>query len=98
MYQLIRPALFALDSERIHHWTLAALAAASPLVRTTHASRMPDCPVRVMGLDLPNPVGLAAGLDKDGVAIDGLAALGFGFLEIGTVTPVPQPGNPRTRF
>ena len=59
---------------------------------------VPDCPVDVMGLKFPNPVGLAAGLDKNGDHIDGLAALGFGFLEIGTITPRPQPGNPRPRL
>src|SRR6266699_5016984 len=62
------------------------------------ASRAPSVPVRVMGLDFPNPVGLAAGLDKDGSHIDGLGSLGFGFLEIGAVTPRAQPGNAKPRL
>lgn len=98
MYRIARPALFALDAERAHEITLAALARSAPLTRALYAERVPDAPVEVMGLRFPNPVGLAAGLDKDGCCIDGLAALGFGFLEIGTVTPRPQPGNPRPRL
>jgi dihydroorotate dehydrogenase len=62
------------------------------------AKRLPDSPRKVMGLTFPNPVGLAAGLDKDGACIDGLGALGFGFIEVGTVTPRAQPGNPRPRI
>lgn len=98
MYRIVRPVLFALDSERAHHLTLAALARSVPLNRAVYKRRVPDLPVEVMGLRFPNPVGLAAGLDKDGACIDGLAALGFGFLEVGTVTPRPQPGNPRPRL
>jgi len=92
-YALARPLLFALDPETAHHLALktsglAALFAAKP----------PACPVRAMGLDFPNPVGLAAGLDKQAEYVDALAALGFGFLELGGVTPRPQPGNPRPRM
>lgn len=98
MYRIVRPALFALDSERAHELTLAALARGARLNRAVYAGRVPALPVEAMGLRFPNPVGLAAGLDKDGACIDGLAALGFGFLEVGTVTPRPQPGNPRPRL
>ncbi|MFA6971534.1 MAG: quinone-dependent dihydroorotate dehydrogenase [Gallionella sp.] len=99
MYSLLRPALFQLDPETAHHLTLNGLKAAyslglSGLLRPSVA----DDPRNVMGLNFPNPVGLAAGLDKNGECIDGLAALGFGFIEIGTITPLPQPGNPRPRL
>ncbi|MCB1907556.1 MAG: quinone-dependent dihydroorotate dehydrogenase [Rhodocyclaceae bacterium] len=96
MYSLIRPLLFATDPERVHHWTIAALRAAGDLLPAGHP--LAATPATVMGIDFPNRVGLAAGLDKNGEAIDGLARLGFGFLEIGTVTPRPQPGNPRPRM
>ena len=99
MYPLLRPLLFTLDPETAHHVTLDGL-------NTTHrlgllpllAKRPADNPVQAMGLTFPNPVGLAAGLDKNGAYIDALAALGFGFVEIGTVTPRPQPGNPQPRL
>ena len=99
LYSLIRSALFKLEPETAHHLTLAGLRSLSRLgalnpFRQSSAGR----PVSVMGLHFPNPVGLAAGLDKDGECIDGLAALGFGFIEIGTVTPRPQPGNPKPRL
>ncbi|MES2058229.1 MAG: quinone-dependent dihydroorotate dehydrogenase [Pseudomonadota bacterium] len=96
LFPLIRPALFALDAERAHGLTIAMLAAwggrgaphhADPILRTT-----------VAGLDFANPVGLAAGVDKDGRAIDGFFGQGFGSVEIGTLTPLPQPGNPRPRI
>jgi dihydroorotate dehydrogenase len=96
-YTLIRPALFALDPEIAHDLTIKALSTAGSLVGLG-CSKPEGRPVEVMGLKFPNPVGLAAGLDKNGEAIDGLAALGFGFIEIGTVTPRPQPGNPRPRM
>ena len=89
--------LFRLDAETAHHWTLAALKAAQRL-HLLHAPGVSAAPRQVMGLSFPNPVGLAAGLDKNGEYIDALAALGFGFIEIGTVTPRPQPGNPRPRL
>ena len=91
-YGLIKPLLFAMDAERAHRLTLTGvrlgLAGGRPL---------PANPVRLGDLALPNPVGLAAGFDKDGEAIDGLLRLGFGFVEIGGVTPLPQPGNDRPR-
>jgi dihydroorotate dehydrogenase len=96
LYSLARPALFALDAERAHHLTLPNLQRAAKLGLVPHC-RIDD-PVRVMGLDFPNRVGLAAGLDKDGAYIDGLASLGFGFIEVGTVTPRPQAGNPTPRL
>ncbi|HUK04418.1 MAG TPA: quinone-dependent dihydroorotate dehydrogenase [Burkholderiales bacterium] len=92
LYALARPLLFALDPETAHRLTLRLSGLAALL-----APRPPACPVRAMGLDFPNPVGLAAGLDKDAEHADALAALGFGFLELGGVTPRPQPGNPRPR-
>jgi dihydroorotate dehydrogenase len=92
-YSLARPLLFALDPETAHNAALkfSGIAALfTPLA--------PPCPVRAMGIDFPNPVGLAAGLDKHAEHVDALAALGFGFLELGGVTPRPQPGNPRPRL
>jgi len=93
LYSLARPFLFALDPETAHDLALrfSGLAAA-------FAGKPPACPVRAMGLDFANPVGLAAGLDKHAEHVDALAALGFGFLELGGVTPRPQPGNPRPRL
>ena len=99
MFQLIRPALFALDPETAHHATLDALRTAHCLGTLPFLVKCPASdPRTVMGLTFPNPVGLAAGLDKNGGYIDPLAALGFGFIEIGTVTPRPQPGNPKPRL
>jgi dihydroorotate dehydrogenase len=99
MYSLLNPLLFRLEPETAHHATLDALAKAHRCgLLSLVAARIPDDPRTVMGLTFPNPVGLAAGLDKDGAYIDALAALGFGFIEIGTVTPLPQPGNPRPRL
>jgi dihydroorotate dehydrogenase len=98
MYGLLRPLLFTLDAEQAHHLTLGSLR----LLRGLGLPRVPafpeGCARQVMGVQFPTPVGLAAGLDKNGDYIDALAALGFGFLEIGTVTPRPQPGNPRPRL
>lgn len=99
MYTLLRPLLFTLDAESAHHLTLESLkVAARAGLAGACTPRTADVPCRVMGLDFPNPVGLAAGLDKNGDYIDALATLGFGFIEIGTVTPRPQPGNPRPRM
>lgn len=95
LYPLLRPLLFSLDAERSHDLILGTLAKHPGLVPRQRIA--PD-PVRCMGLDFPNRVGLAAGLDKNGAAIDGLARLGFGFIEIGTITPRPQPGNPKPRM
>jgi len=99
MYPLARPFLFALDAERAHGLTLSALELAwrtgtTPLI----AARPAPMPTAAFGLDFPNPVGLAAGLDKNGEHIDALFSLGFGFVEIGTVTPRPQAGNPKPRL
>ena len=95
LYALVRPLLFALDAETAHALTLA-LADAPLRFGLLRAPRVPPLPVRVMGLEFPNPVGLAAGLDKNAEHVDALAALGFGFIEVGTVRP--QPGNPRPRL
>ncbi|MDP2903636.1 MAG: quinone-dependent dihydroorotate dehydrogenase [Methylovulum sp.] len=99
LYPLLRPLLFSLDPETAHEVTLK-------LLNITHRSglaswvypKIGDKPVNVMGLTFKNPVGLAAGMDKNGDYIDALAAIGFGFIEIGTVTPRPQPGNPKPRL
>lgn len=98
LYPLIRPALFSLDPEDAHRLTLAGLDVAHRLGLLGLLPRAAGRPAHVMGIDFPNPVGLAAGLDKDGAHIDALGALGFGFIEIGTVTPRPQPGNPQPRM
>lgn len=99
LYDLARPLLFRLDAERTHHLSMKALQTAYKLGGGRALQVPPACRTRrVMGLDFPNPVGLAAGLDKNGAYIDALAALGFGFIEIGTVTPRAQPGNPQPRL
>lgn len=98
-YRLLRPFLFALDPELAHNLTLASLDKAQQWGLLQHCITKPaPDPREFCGLHLPNPIGLAAGLDKDGRHIDALASLGFGFLEIGTVTPLPQPGNPKPRM
>ncbi len=99
MYSLLRPLLFKLDAETAHGLTLHGLDLAhrcglGPLL----ARRPVDLPTEALGLRFPNPVGLAAGLDKNGAHLDALAALGFGFIEIGTITPRPQAGNPQPRL
>ncbi|MEN9867359.1 MAG: dihydroorotate oxidase [Pseudomonadota bacterium] len=96
LYTAARPFLFALDPETAHHLTLPNLQRAARLGLLRPCIR-PD-PRHVMGLEFPNPVGLAAGLDKDGAFIDGLASMGFGFIEVGTVTPRAQAGNPLPRM
>ena len=99
MYSLARPFLFALDAEQAHGAGLRALELAYRTGTLGLATRQPGpMPTRVLGLDFPNPVGLAAGLDKNGAHIDALLALGFGFVEVGTVTPRPQAGNPQPRM
>jgi dihydroorotate dehydrogenase len=99
LYPLARGALFALDAETAHHVTLDYIGRVSRMgLGAFVAPKVPDDPVTVMGLRFRNPVGLAAGLDKDGAYIDALARLGFGFIEVGTVTPLPQNGNPRPRM
>jgi dihydroorotate dehydrogenase len=94
LYRVARPLLFALPPETAHTVTLKLADAFSFLQGKKAFAK----PVRAMGLDFPNPVGLAAGLDKDAAHIDALASLGFGFIEVGTVTPRPQAGNPRPRL
>ena len=98
-YALARPFLFGLDPEAAHDLTLSGLARIqhTPLVCTVAQTRVDD-PVTVAGLRFPNRIGLAAGLDKNGRCIDALGAMGFGFIEVGTVTPKPQPGNPKPRM
>jgi dihydroorotate dehydrogenase len=98
-YALTRPFLFGLDPERAHELTLDSIAALqnTPLQRLWSQPRVDD-PVSLAGLRFPNRIGLAAGLDKNGRCIDGLGAMGFGFIEVGTVTPLGQPGNPRPRM
>ncbi|MBX9402521.1 quinone-dependent dihydroorotate dehydrogenase [Lysobacter sp. BMK333-48F3] len=99
MYSLARPFLFGLDAERAHGLGLTALETAYRTGLNPLMARTPKpLPTKVLGLTFPNPVGLAAGLDKNGAHIDALLALGFGFVEIGTVTPKPQEGNPRPRM
>ena len=99
LYPLVRPLLFALDPETAHDAAFASLdAAAACGAAQLFAPRVRASPVEVMGLKFPNRVGLAAGLDKNAAHIDGLATLGFGFIECGTVTPRPQPGNPKPRM
>ena len=96
LYDIVRPFLFSFDPETAHDFTIGTLGLAGRLLPAARAE--PSDPTDVMGLHFPNRIGLAAGLDKNGEAIDGLARLGFGFLEIGTVTPRAQPGNPRPRM
>jgi dihydroorotate dehydrogenase len=99
IYAHLRPLLFRLDAETAHVVTLNMLSAANVLgLNRLLYPALETKPIKVMGLNFNNPVGLAAGLDKNGDHIDGLAALGFGFIEIGTVTPRPQPGNPKPRL
>lgn len=98
-YALARPFLFSMDAEKAHELTLNALARTqgTPLQWAWSGSRVSD-PVTVAGLNFPNRIGLAAGLDKNARCIDALGALGFGFVEVGTVTPKGQPGNPKPRM
>ena len=99
IYPLFRPLLFALDPETAHEMTFASLDLAVRCgMAHAFARRVAPSPVTAMGLEFPNRVGLAAGLDKNAAHIDGLAALGFGFIECGTVTPRAQPGNPKPRL
>lgn len=99
MYSLARPFLFGLDAERAHDLGLGALDRLQRLgLGRLAAARIAPMPTRAFGLQFPNPVGLAAGLDKNGEYIDALFGLGFGHVEVGTVTPRPQPGNPRPRL
>ena len=98
-YPLVRHFLFKLDPEVVHELTIHQLAwmGGTPL-EVFFRNKLPSRPIEVMGLKFDNPVGLAAGLDKDGDAIDAFGAMGFGFLEVGTVTPRPQSGNDKPRI
>jgi len=99
MYSFVRNLLFRLPTETSHYLALDALQLAARLhISSCIVKPVPARPITVMGIDFPNPVGLAAGLDKNGDYIEGLAALGFGFIEIGTITPRPQPGNAQPRL
>ena len=100
MYRFLRPALFALDAERAHEWSLRAwdFAAAVPQVPRLFGIAPRNLATQVMGIPFANPVGLAAGLDKNAAHIAGLSRLGFGWLELGTVTPHAQAGNPKKRL
>jgi len=99
LYPLIRPVLFSMDPERAHERTLEGLNRLHQwgLLKKVLDAR-PSAPLRLLGLNLPNPVGLAAGLDKNGAFVDALSHMGFGFMEVGTVTPKAQPGNPKPRM
>src|ERR1700724_3458541 len=99
--RLVRPLLFSLEPEAAHHFTIASLRWAShfdPALRALKRFTPPSKPKTLFGLNFPNPIGLAAGLDKNGVALPAWAALGFGSIEIGTVTAKAQPGNPKPRI
>ena len=99
MYAFARPFLFALDAETAHRLGLEAINVAYRAgMKPLFARRIKPLPKTVFGIEFPNPVGLAAGLDKDGAHVDALAALGFGFIEVGTTTPLAQPGNPKPRM
>lgn len=95
LYRLLAPALFTLDAERAHRLALLGLRLKP---EGTRAAPGGPLAVRVAGLDFPNPLGIAAGFDKDGEVADALLGLGFGFSEVGSITPLPQPGNPRPRL
>ncbi|MCF6202802.1 MAG: quinone-dependent dihydroorotate dehydrogenase [Methylococcaceae bacterium] len=99
LYPILRPILFSLDPEAAHYATLKLLHLADKTgLSVISKPKVENKPISIMGLKFNNPVGLAAGLDKNGDYIDALSALGFGFIEIGTVTPRPQPGNPKPRL
>lgn len=104
MYSLLKPLLFKLEPEKAHDLSVSFLATASKnsllrkLIWSTYGNKVPTLPVSIMGLDFTHPVGLAAGLDKDARAFQAFAALGFSAVEMGTVTPLPQPGNDKPRM
>lgn len=98
MYSLLKKILFCFDPERAHHLTLEALQLAEKLGFSRLIKPDYSHPMKVMSLDFPHPIGLAAGLDKNGDYIDALAMLGFGFIEVGSITLKPQPGNPKPRL
>src|ERR1700731_3915527 len=99
--RFVRPLLFSIDAETAHHFTIACLRAASridPILNALSRFSPDPKPKSLFGLDFRNPIGLAAGLDKNGVSLPAWAALGFGFVEIGTITAKAQPGNPKPRI
>jgi len=99
LYDLARSLMFRLDAEKSHDLALSSMNLAADLgMPKLLGAKMVEAPTEVMGIRFPNPVGLAAGLDKNAGAINGLAAMGFGFVEVGTVTPRPQAGNPKPRL
>lgn len=98
LYSLIRPWLFCLDAEKSHYLALRLLKLTTPWWRWRNLPASSQHPVKIMGLTFPNPVGLAAGFDKNGDYLPALQTLGFGFIELGTVTPQPQAGNPKPRL
>ena len=97
-YPLLRPMLFAMDAEAAHEFTLSSLETLKSVGLLPPARPHPGREVVLAGLRFPNPIGLAAGLDKNAAHLDALGAFGFGFMEVGTVTPRPQPGNPKPRM
>ena len=99
LYELLRSLLFQLDAEKSHHLGMRGIKALNSLKLSSVLYPVPEvAPVEVMGITFPNSVGMAAGLDKNGDYLTALSALGFGFVEVGTVTPRPQPGNPKPRL
>ena len=98
-YSLLRPLLFAMDAETVHDHTMDMLATTQhTILRQLYSQARVNDPVRLCGLNFPNRIGLAAGLDKNARCIDAWQAMGFGFVEVGTVTPLAQPGNPKPRM
>src|ERR1035437_5139590 len=104
MYKIIRKILFKIDAEKVHLWVMRWLTVACSIgfirsiLKSVFGHKDPSLERTLWGITFPNPVGLAAGFDKDAKYTDELACLGFGFIEIGTVTPRPQPGNPKPRL
>lgn len=96
--RILRPLLFRLDAEAAHHFALKFLQVCPPSLLRAAFGRPPSAPVKVFGVEFPSPVGLAAGMDKNAVALSAWEALGFGFVEIGTITAHAQPGNPLPRL
>ena len=98
LYPMLRPLLFSMDAEAAHELTLQGLESARRLGLLPASKPLPGRAVELAGLRFPNPIGLAAGLDKNAAHLDALGSFGFGFIEVGTVTPKPQPGNPKPRM
>ena len=98
LFRLARPAVFALDPERAHRLAIAGLKAMPHRGGRSSLAQPSEAAIEVAGLSFPNPVGVAAGFDKDAEVPDALLALGFGFTEVGSITPRPQAGNPRPRL